>query len=458
MSVKFAVVGHPNKGKSTIVSNLAMDDSIAISKVPGTTTKSKEYTLKVDGKSVYTLIDTPGFQRPRQVLAYLESKNAPAHKRLDVVKEFIEEFKDNPKFKDDIELLKPLVEGAGVLYIVDASKPYTLEYENDMKILSYLGRPSMAILNFIDSKSDYSKEWKSVLTHYFKLIKRFNPMLADINEYIDLLEAISHLNEEWREPLKKSIWAFKELFKQRVKKSSKSITDMIFDIALYKKTRSFSEDERVKKEFIKEYKKDIKKFEKRAFFEILKVWEHKSIEVDINDIALDDIELFSKEAAEIFGLSQKDFILYSAATGATIGAGIDLAFLGHTLFAGAGLGAILGGVGAYFGYEKAFDIKIKGFSLGKKYLELGPLEDVNLLFILLQRAISYTKDIATLSYAKRGKVSFELKRSEILTPQEKKKFFKLHKSLINEKNLDTIKIEYQELLEKVINRVLREKD
>jgi ribosome biogenesis GTPase A len=46
---KFAVVGHPNKGKSSIVSALAMDDSVAISDIPGTTTKKQRYPLKVDG-------------------------------------------------------------------------------------------------------------------------------------------------------------------------------------------------------------------------------------------------------------------------------------------------------------------------------------------------------------------------------------------------------------------------
>jgi GTPase Era involved in 16S rRNA processing len=455
MSVKFAVVGHPNKGKSTIVSNLAMDDSIAISNIPGTTTKSKEYTLKVNGEDVYTLIDTPGFQRPRQVLAYLESKNAPAHKRLEVVKEFIKEFEDNPKFQDDIELLKPLVEGAGVLYVVDASKPYTPEYENDMRILSYLGAPSMAILNFIDD-ADYSEEWKNVLKHYFKLIKRFNPMVADINAYIDLLEAISHLNEEWKEPIKESIWAFEELFKQRVASSSEIITQNIFKIASYKKKAPFSEDKTLQQKLVKSFQEDIKKFEKESFKNILKVWEHKNVHIDTAEVALDKIDLFSKEAIDFFGLSQKDFVLYAGLAGAIAGAGIDLTLLGHTAFIGAGIGALLGGVGGYLGYEKALDVKVKGFSIAKKYLEVGPIEDINFYFVLLQRALFYTKSVATLSYAKRGDIKLELQNSELLTSNEKKKFFKLHKALINDKNKESKKLEYQKFLEEVITRLIKE--
>ena len=43
---KFVVVGHPNKGKSSIVSTLTLDDSIVISNKPGTTTKARSFKLK----------------------------------------------------------------------------------------------------------------------------------------------------------------------------------------------------------------------------------------------------------------------------------------------------------------------------------------------------------------------------------------------------------------------------
>ena len=47
---KFAVVGDPNKGKSSIVSSLARDDSIQIGNTPGTTQVSRAFPLKVDGE------------------------------------------------------------------------------------------------------------------------------------------------------------------------------------------------------------------------------------------------------------------------------------------------------------------------------------------------------------------------------------------------------------------------
>ena len=70
---KFAVVGHPNKGKSSIVATLSQNDAIAIALEPGTTRAQQSYPLRVDDKILYTLVDTPGFQRPRRVLEWLEA-------------------------------------------------------------------------------------------------------------------------------------------------------------------------------------------------------------------------------------------------------------------------------------------------------------------------------------------------------------------------------------------------
>ena len=72
---RLAVVGHPNKGKSSLVATLAEDDSVGIGPTPGTTLRTREYPMTVDGRLLYTLIDTPGFQRARRVLAI------PAHPR-----------------------------------------------------------------------------------------------------------------------------------------------------------------------------------------------------------------------------------------------------------------------------------------------------------------------------------------------------------------------------------------
>ena len=45
----FVVVGHPNKGKSSIVATLAQDEAVGIADESGTTTTARHFPMRVDG-------------------------------------------------------------------------------------------------------------------------------------------------------------------------------------------------------------------------------------------------------------------------------------------------------------------------------------------------------------------------------------------------------------------------
>jgi len=125
----FAIVGHPNKGKSSIVATLAEDESVAISPDPGTTRKSRGYQMRIDEQVLYELVDTPGFQRPRAVLSWLQEHERGAHARAAVVEEFVATHRGDERCRDECELLQPIIGGAGILYVVDGAHPYGTEYE-----------------------------------------------------------------------------------------------------------------------------------------------------------------------------------------------------------------------------------------------------------------------------------------------------------------------------------------
>jgi predicted GTPase len=121
---RFAVVGHPNKGKSSIVAALAQNDAIAISQRSGTTTRAERYDVQVgDGAASYALIDTPGFQRPTKVLAWLKDQAPSADQRRAAVEKFLRSEDCSTQFPDETALLRPIIDGAAILYVVDGSRP-----------------------------------------------------------------------------------------------------------------------------------------------------------------------------------------------------------------------------------------------------------------------------------------------------------------------------------------------
>jgi len=241
---KFAVVGHPNKGKSSIVASLALDSSIQIGNTPGTTQVKRGFPLKVDGKIVYELFDTPGFQRARRVYAWLEEHgDVSADKRIDVVKQFVAEHRNNKRFQDEVELLDPIINGAGVIYVVDASKPYGAEYEVEMEILRWCGQPSMAILNLI-GEEDYREEWSRALGQYFRLVRTYNPMTAGHSEHIELLESMAQLKEEWTMPIKQAIVVLEKFHDEKIEQSITEISNyMVKVLSFVHKEKIVGEDE-----------------------------------------------------------------------------------------------------------------------------------------------------------------------------------------------------------------------
>ena len=58
----FAVVGRINKGKSSIVSTLAEDESVRVDRVPGTTKRCQRLDVRVGGRVLLSIVDTPGFE------------------------------------------------------------------------------------------------------------------------------------------------------------------------------------------------------------------------------------------------------------------------------------------------------------------------------------------------------------------------------------------------------------
>jgi len=458
---KFAVVGHPNKGKSSIVSTLAFDDSVQISDTPGTTTKKRSFPLSVDGRVLYELFDTPGFQRARSVLAWLQKHEVTADKRPGIVQAFINEHKDNPRFNDEIELLEPIMSGAGIIYVVDGSKPYGEEYEAEMEILRWTGQPSMALINLID-ETDYVEEWKRALGQYFKMVRLFNPMKATFPQHLSLLQSIAQLKEEWIVPVNESIELFKAYHEQMFAQTAQSITQLVYRSLSYVERLPLKGEEATKEEersVLERYKERLREYETFSQKKVEKVWHHENLEKAQQALLFDGMDLFSKESASLFGLSRKELLITGTTGGAMTGAGIDLLLGGSTFFLGSAIGAVVGGAGVFFGFNELSDVKVLGQKLGKRYLEAGPMKNVNFPYILLNRALFHATRIASRSHALRDKVVLEMGKdftSGWMDDEIRKSLEKYH---VQFRSSDEVKAEviksYETLILTVLKRLIQ---
>ena len=407
---RFAVVGHPNKGKSSIVASLAFDDTVQISDTPGTTRRTRSFPLTVDGAVLYELFDTPGFQRARQVLAWLKAQDVGADKRPEAVRAFVRAHRDDPKFADEVELLTPIMDGAGILYVLDASKPYGEEYEAEMEILRWTGQPSMALINRIGTE-DYSAQWEAALGQYFKLIRTYDPMARDFDGHIALLEGMAQLRQEWTPSVKRSIALFDAYRQRLLDATAQSIARLVQRSLTHVERLRFSGEapsETDREKLSSRYEEHLRRLEQREQREVEAIWHHEHLEKEQSHLLFDGMDLFSKESASIFGLTRQEMLVTGVAGGAAAGAGIDLLFGGTTFLLGSAIGAVVGGVGAYWGFGELSEIRILGTTLGKRYLEMGPMANRNFPYILLGRALYHAHTVASRSHAVRGTVQLAM--------------------------------------------------
>ncbi len=405
----FAVVGHPNKGKSSLVATLSQDDSVRISMLPGTTVEARTFPMKVDGEVLYQLIDTPGFQRAHKALSWLKEHETDIHKRAEVVGEFVNTFKNTEQFYDECQLLGPILDGAGILYVVDGSKPYGSEFEAEMEILRWTGQPCMALINMI-GESDYSQQWKKALSQFFQIVRVFNAVKAEFEQHIELLRAFGQLNESWRQPLEKAVSFILKDRKAKLEQSARLIAETISESMNLKMSKKFSEDESsesYKAKLKQDYFEELKNKEQRCRKTIEKIYHYHNINRNEANFKLLEENLFSEQTWSIFGLSQQELLMTGLAGGAAMGAVVDVAVGGSSLLLGAGIGALIGGVGALISYDKLASIEVLGLPLGGHALQIGPMNNRNFPYVLLGRALLHHQLIENRTHAMRGELTIE---------------------------------------------------
>ena len=291
----FAVVGHPNKGKSSIVSTLAQDDSVLISPRAGSTVAVEEHVISVT-RHDFTLYDTPGFQRPQKVYNWLQEKAEGAHRRAQAVERFLKDKECQRRFPEETELLRPIAGGAAVLYVVDGSHPYSFEYEAEMEILRWTGEASMALINPVENEK-YVDEWENALKQYFNTVRVFNPMEADLKKKKQIFEAFCHIKPEYADRLKDLNYALDLQHNRRRERTLNMLTEMLVDLRTCKvseKTKDEAEADRLTPDLEKRYIMEIEEIEKAAHDHLLSIYNYRNLDYSIHDMTVRHILPYKK--------------------------------------------------------------------------------------------------------------------------------------------------------------------
>ncbi len=439
----FAVVGRPNKGKSSIVATLARDDAVYIDARAGSTKEAHSYPMKVDGETLYELVDTPGLQRARSVLDWLNAHCSDAAARPETVKSFVEQHTGDARYRDECQALQPIVNGAGIIYVVDGSVPYGADYEAEMEILRWSGRPSLALINPIEGEQ-FVEEWTAGLGQFFRTVRIFNAHRAEVTKQLELLELFGHLDPTWREPLERAVAILQHDRQLQAQGASSYITDLIVEAITYKVEQAVPDGlplEPVQKLLFERYKAHLVKRERQCRQRVEELYYYSNLKKSEESLALEESDLFNIEKWYLWGLSERALLTAAASAGAVVGGStgivVDAATGGllgglGTLVAGAG-GAVSGIWGARKYADKIGQVKVKGIPTGGNMLSYGPSKSVNFPFVLLGRALLHQRLISTRTHADRNALDLNQPLLERLSEKERKRLARLFDDIRNDR-------------------------
>ncbi|MCR9243429.1 MAG: GTPase/DUF3482 domain-containing protein [bacterium] len=420
----FVVVGNVNQGKSSVVATLSENETIPIDTYPGTTAKAACYVFRSGDRELFRVIDTPGFQRAREVLEWLRRHADNAAARPAAVRAFVEAHRQpgestagGGEFADEVELLTPILDGAGILYVVDASSHLEPSNEAEMEILRWTGQPAMALVNRV-RRRDHAAEWRPTLTQFFHIVREFDAHGAGFAERAALLRGFREIRPEWGEVIDEAVAAMESEWADRERRVAALIAGMLGEALSHVEKRPVAEgqDEApVREELDAAFREAQRDIERRTRDAVERVYRHPGLERDDPVLELLAEDLFSETTWQAFGLTRNQLAKYGAGWGAVIGGGVDLAVGGLSFFVGAAIGAGVGAAAGWFGGRKLANVWSASSSLAQslwpgetgRFVAMGPVGSARYAWVLLDRAIVHFRAVRGRSHARRDRLEVD---------------------------------------------------
>ncbi|MGB8353488.1 MAG: GTPase/DUF3482 domain-containing protein [Chthoniobacteraceae bacterium] len=410
----FAFVGPVNPGKTSAIATLLGEDGLVISNVPGETTECQHFDLMGnDGAPIIAFYDTPGFQNARSTLIKLRELKTGTGDPLDVFRKFVEICGSDPAFSEECKLFAPILQGAGIIYVVDASQRILAINEDEMEILRMTGQPVLGLINWT-ADPVHKQEWQNALRLHFRT-REFNAHKATYFERIALLKALIGLEQKWEPALERAVTTFEQHWKQQTRECATEISEMVIRCLEHRETAR-GEDEAARERLNASYQDHIRAIEREAHRQIISIFKHRKVSVGKTGFEFEH-DLFSEKTWELLGLDQMQLTWLGAAGGAAASATIEAMLLGHGLGIPTIIGTALGASSAYFGGEHITKVKtplppwarrlLGRETLGGTAISIGPNLAKNFPWILIDRALIVYYYVIHRAHAQQEKVTID---------------------------------------------------
>ena len=283
----FGVFGRPSIGKSSIVKALTEDESVGIGPWGGTTTEVADHRLEVEGQRL-VIFDTPGFEKPKEALAWLAQRAGGADQRREAIARFLASPECQARYPVETQLLRLIMEGAAILYVADDSRRYGPEYEAEMDMLRWTGQVRVGLLNPFGDRQ-YAENWRLALRQYFDEVLVFNPVEGDFARKLAIFERLGSIKQEYQDAMQRLVEALKRQRDSRREAALHLLAELLSGLATHRVARQAAtkaEADQLRQELEAAYSQEMQRLELDAHLGLLHACNYHQLDYARGDLPL----------------------------------------------------------------------------------------------------------------------------------------------------------------------------
>lgn len=342
-TLKLAVVGHANVGKTSLLRTLIHNSQFGeVSDKPGTTRNVQSITLPLANNQSIIYYDTPGLEDSLALYDYIHQLTVDSGKLdgIDKLTIFLQSPEAENSFDQEAKVIRQLLKSDAAIYVIDVREPILDKYHDELAILASGDKPMLAVLNFTASEKENEKEWKRLLSRVgIHAIIRFDAIVPPLDGEERLYKSLALLIEPAKKILDQWLDQIAQMRQSRNQNANLIIAEALVDVTAFYKMAKIDDQQA-----IAQMQDQVRKREQLAVNELLKIYQFNSDLERFEALPLIkgryNADLFNIDALKRMGVHlTKGFV-----SGATIGASIDLATGGITLGSAALIGAAVGSI------------------------------------------------------------------------------------------------------------------
>ncbi|WP_133012333.1 DUF3482 domain-containing protein [Marinomonas flavescens] len=423
MTISLLVVGHANTGKTSLVRTLLRQQTFGeISNQAGTTRHVESAAIKLHGKTLLTLTDTPGFEDSIGLWETRQQAPFNQYQGSDWIVPFCQSHLAQDVFEQEAKILKQLDRCDIILYVIDIRQAPLGKYLDELTLLASASKPIVPILNFSAAPSSHLEAWRKILAErHLHAVVRYDSVAFYFEDEKRLYQSLQSLMPDHYDDIEALLTTREAAAQSRQKAAIEALADLQINAASSRKICKKHPPEHVE---VSAFEAHIRTLESQFIRSLLQLYEFRKEDVLPDSFSIQSGEwqqdIFAFDTLKEWGLNTGA----SAMTGAAIGAGVDVMTGGLSLGAATAMGAILG---ASWQTGRHYKDTLKSKLTGRHYLCVDPAT----LGVLCLRGLALITHLNQRGHASQQAYTLG-KHSKDDQPSENKKSEESIKTLIHD--------------------------